>query len=266
MPAPDVSLDALAAAATSAAGLAMDFWGGGQGPLRHWEKEPGQPVSEVDLLVDEDLKRSLGALAPDAGWLSEETADTAHRMGTDRLWVVDPIDGTRDFVRGRPGWCVSVALVDRGEVVLGALVAPARGETWLAARGRGATLNDMPISASRRAVLRGARVPADHLPKVDSDLTTVHRPNSIALRMAMVAADQADLVATVRWGSEWDIAAASLIAQEAGATVTDALGHPLTFNREKPVAFGVLCCAPAIHGAAVERLRKRALGILERDG
>jgi myo-inositol-1(or 4)-monophosphatase len=241
----------------------MDYWGVDNQALRHWEKEPGQPVSNADLLVDEHLKKTLGALAPDAAWLSEETVDDPIRIGSDRLWLVDPIDGTRDFVRGRPGWAVSVALAERGEIVLAALAAPARGEIWLAAKGQGATRNGQRLRASIRGKLPGARVPADQLPKSDRDLVTVFKPNSIALRMAMVAADEADLVATVRWGSEWDIAASSLIAQEAGASVTDAMGQPLIFNREKPVALGMLCCSPTIHSDAVERLRERALGILQ---
>ena len=86
----------------------------------------------------------------------------------------------------------------------------------------------------------------------------VERPNSIALRIAMVADDRADLVATLRWGFEWDIAAATLIAREAGAAVGDAFGHPLTSNKRDPRAFGVLVTAPAIHAAAVERLAERA--------
>lgn len=262
MPGRDVSLEAVADAAMTAAGLALAMARGERGALRHWEKEPGQPVSEADLMVDEQLKRSLGALAPDAAWLSEETADSAERIGVDRVWVVDPIDGTRDFVRGRPGWAVSVALVDQGVVQLAALAAPARDELWLAGRGLGATRNGRAIRASGRAVLAGARVPADKLPRSDSDLTPVSRPNSIALRMAMVAADEADLVATVRWGAEWDVAAAALIAAEAGASVTDALGAPLRFNRPVPVALGMLCCAPNIHAAAVERLSERARRLL----
>ncbi len=241
----------------------MAYWGVDNLDLRHWEKEPGQPVSNADLLVDEHLKQTLGALAPDAAWLSEETVDDPVRVGAERLWLVDPIDGTRDFVRGRPGWAVSVALAEKGEIVLAALAAPARGELWLAAKGQGATRNGVTLRASSRAELPGARVPADQLPRADADLVTVFKPNSIALRMAMVAADEADLVATVRWGAEWDIAASSLIAQEAGAMVTDALGQELRFNRERPVALGMLCCAPAIHAAAVARLRDRALGILQ---
>ncbi len=267
MPGRDVTLDALAEAVDRAAGTAMRYWSDGRGDaVRHWEKEPGQPVSEADLLVDEELKRSLGRLAPDAAWLSEETADTTARTAHDRIWIVDPIDGTRDFVRGRTGWAVSVALVENGRIMLAALAAPARAELWLAARGQGASRNGAPISASTRAALAGARVPADSLPRVDRDLLPVFKPNSIALRMAMVAADEADLVATVRWGAEWDIAAASLIATEAGASVTDALGAPLLFNRPRPMALGMLCCAPAIHAAAVERLGERARAIHSHGG
>ena len=103
-----------------------------------------------------------------------------------------------------------------------------------------------------------ARVPADMLPKVDHDLTMVDKPNSIALRIAMVAANEADLLATLRWGFEWDIAAACLIAREAGAAVSDAFGAPFDFNKRDPRAFGLLVTAPAIHAAAVERLADRA--------
>ena len=101
-------------------------------------------------------------------------------------------------------------------------------------------------------------MPADSLAKEDRDLAMVEKPNSIALRVAMVGDDQADLVATLRWGFEWDIAAAALIAREAGARVTDAFGNPLAYNKRDPRAFGLLACAPAIHGAAVERLAERA--------
>ena len=107
-------------------------------------------------------------------------------------------------------------------------------------------------------------MPTDSLPREDRDLVTVDKPNSIALRIAMVAADEADLVATLRWGYEWDIAAATLIAREAGAEVTDAFGHPLVYNKHDPRAFGLLVCAPQIHGAAVERLADRAAELAPR--
>ncbi|SOB86725.1 myo-inositol-1(or 4)-monophosphatase [Sphingomonas guangdongensis] len=222
-----------------------------------WEKSPGNPVSEVDLAVDAFLRERLSALLPEAGWLSEETADSPDRLGRRHVWVVDPIDGTRDYVRGRRGWAVSVALVEDGRPVLGVLDAPARGERWFAAAGKGAVLNGAPIQVAPREVLSGSRVPSDALPKADRDLVTVAKPNSIALRIAMVAAGDADLVATTRWGNEWDIAAVTLIASEAGASVTDAHGAPLAFNQREPRAWGVLACAPGIHAAAVARLAGR---------
>ena len=227
-----------------------------------WEKVPGHPVCEVDLAVDAFLQQQLGALDPEAGWLSEETLDDSDRIERRRLWVVDPIDGTRDFLRNRPGWCVSIALVEDRVPVLGVLAAPMRDELWTAARGRGSWRNGQPLRVSPRAELAGARVPADTLPKVDRDLVPVAKPNSIALRIAMVAAGEADLLATLRWGFEWDIAAAALIAEEAGATVTGALGQPLAFNTASGEAFGVLVATPGIHAAAVERLRERAMAVV----
>ncbi|MBU3077302.1 3'(2'),5'-bisphosphate nucleotidase CysQ [Sphingomonas quercus] len=241
--------------------LALAGW---RGEFRRWEKSPGQIVCELDLEVDEFLKRELCALLPDAGWLSEETADDPARLEARRVWVVDPIDGTRDFVRGRDGWCVSVALVDRWQVALGVLDAPARGQRWTAAQGEGAALNGRPLAVRPRTALAGARVPADSLPRVDQDLVMVAKPNSIALRLAMVAAGEADLVASLRWGNEWDIAAAALIGEEAGATVTDALGMALSYNTPTGEAFGILATAPGIHAAALARLRARAEAALPR--
>ncbi len=243
------------AIAAEAGALAMRRW---QTDFRRWEKVPGSPVCDVDLEVDALLRDRLTRLLPEAGWLSEETADHPDRLDARRLWVVDPIDGTRDYIRGRPGWAVSVALVEDGAPAIGVLDAPARGEVWTAEAGGGAFRNGARLAVTPRDRLAGARVPADQLPTVDADLAMVAKPNSIALRIAMVAGGEADLVATLRWGNEWDIAAAVLIAEEAGAAATDAFGRPLAFNTPSAQAFGVLVSAPGIHAAAVERLRERA--------
>ena len=249
-------LDHVGRIAAEAGAMARWRW---QGEYKRWEKVPGHPVCEVDLEADALLRARLSALDPEAGWLSEETVDSAERLLQSRAWVVDPIDGTRDFIRGRSGWAVSVALVEGGKVRLGVLDAPARGQQWRAEAGKGAWLNGKRLRVSDREELPGARVPADTLPKTDADLLAIERPNSIALRIAMVAAGEADLVATLRWGREWDIAAAALIAQEAGAIVTDALGRPIRFNSTKGEAFGVLASVPGIHQAAVQRLWDRAM-------
>jgi myo-inositol-1(or 4)-monophosphatase len=252
----DTLLDSVGEIAAEVGAMALARW---QGDYQRWEKSPGNPVCEVDLEADALLRKRLAALDPEAGWLSEETADSAERLLQSKAWVVDPIDGTRDFIRGRSGWAVSVALVEGGRVQLGVLDAPARGQQWRAARGQGAWLNGERLRVADRDDLPGARVPADTLPKTDADLVGVPRPNSIALRMAMVAAGEVDLCATLRWGREWDIAAATLIAQEAGAIVTDALGRPLRFNSTSAEAFGVLASVPGIHQAAVQRLFARAM-------
>jgi myo-inositol-1(or 4)-monophosphatase len=230
--------------------------------FRRWEKVPGHPVCDIDLEVDNYLREQLTALDPEAGWLSEETLDASDRYERRRAWVVDPIDGTRDYLRGRPGWCVSVALVEDRTPLIGVLDAPARGEHWSAERGKGAWRNGAPLRVSGRSEFPGARVPADQLPKVDADLVAVPKPNSIALRIALVAAGEADLAATLKWGFEWDIAAAALIASEAGATVSGVLGQPFAFNTASGEAFGVLVATPGIHAAAVERLRERALAVV----
>ena len=241
--------------------IAFGMWPGGGHALEEWEKAPGNPVCAADIEVDAFLKRELGALLPAAGWLSEETADDPSRLDKGLIWLVDPVDGTRDFIRGRKGWAVSVALISERRPLMGFLAAPARDEYWSGVSGQGAWRNGEPLRASQRTEFAGSRVPADSLPKEDRDLVMVDKPNSIALRAAMVASGEADLLATLRWGWEWDIGAAALIAREAGAAVTDAFGHPLNYNKRDPRAFGLLISAPAIHDAAVTRLADRAKAI-----
>jgi myo-inositol-1(or 4)-monophosphatase len=257
----DFLSETVAAIAADAGRVAMARW---QTDFKRWEKAPGNPVCEIDLEIDNLLRERLSALLPDAGWLSEESVDNRDRLEADRVWVVDPIDGTRDYLRGRPGWAVSIALVENGQPVIGVLDAPARGEVWRAEAGKGAWRNGERLHAGNRNLLAGARVPADQLPKVDQDLLPVFKPNSIALRIAMVAADEADLLATLRWGYEWDIAAAVLIAREAGAAATNALGSELAFNTPTGEAFGVLVTVPGIHAAAVDRLNERAMAGVKR--
>ena len=220
-----------------------------------WNKDDKSPVSAADLAVDALLRDQLIRLLPESGWLSEETADSADRLSRDYVWIVDPIDGTRDYIRGRAGWAVSVALVYKGKVTAAWLYAPARHEMLVAVKGEGATCNHAPITASQRAELAGARFPAHDLPKFARDMEASPCPNSIALRMVEVACGRADVLATVRWGAEWDVAAADLIAREAGAIVTDAHGAPLSYNKAEPKAYGVMVTAPALHGDMVARVK-----------
>ncbi|WP_159979953.1 MULTISPECIES: 3'(2'),5'-bisphosphate nucleotidase CysQ [unclassified Novosphingobium] len=259
-----IDRERLEAIVREAGRIALAGWPGDGHSLESWEKTPGSPVCTADLEVDGFLKAELHKLLPAAGWLSEETTDSLERQNHELVWLVDPIDGTRDFIRGRTGWAISVALVNTRRPLLGYLYAPVRqredgGEFWFAEAGKGAWRNGKRLVASHRDSLAGSRVPALKLAAEDADLTLVDQPNSIALRMAMIAADEADLLVTLRWGYEWDIAAAGLIAREAGAVVTDAFGQPLNYNKHDPRAFGVMVASTGIHEAAVERLAERAV-------
>ncbi len=233
----------------------MRHWVAGKKETNIWEKSPGQIVSDADLAVDRFLRTELEKLVPSAGWLSEETHIDHSGAGDELTWVVDPIDGTKDYVAGKAGWCVSIALVRNDAPIFGVLDAPAMKETWVAKAGSHTEVNGRAIVASRRAQYEGCRIPAEELPP-ELRLTAVPKPNSIALRMAMVADDRADVVASTRWGHEWDIAAAHVIAAEAGASVTNALGENLVYNGTHGKALGVLCCSANLYDAAVERIGK----------
>ena len=252
---PDIDFDRVIAIAEAGGALAMRHWTLGRKESNTWEKSPGQIVSDADLAVDRFLRGELEKLVPVAGWLSEETHIDHSGAGAELTWVVDPIDGTKDYVAGKTGWCVSVALVQNEAPVFGVLVAPAMNETWVGRVGQSATVNGRTLVATHREQYAGCRIPAESLPP-EMNLTAVPKPNSIALRMAMVADDRADVVASTRWGHEWDIAAAHVIAAEAGASVTNALGETLVYNGTHGKALGVLCCSRNLYDEAVQRIGK----------
>ena len=132
-------------AAREAGAIAMNFFGK---PVETWEKSPGQPVSAADIAVNRRLAERLRGARPDYGWLSEEDADADKRFATPAQWVVDPIDGTRAFLKQIPEFAVCAALVEDGEPVAGVVYNPAAEELYEATRGGGARLNDRPIAAS----------------------------------------------------------------------------------------------------------------------
>lgn len=249
-------------AAREAGALALRYFGRS---VRSWDKGGGNnPVCEADLALDRLLHERLLTGRPGNGWLSEETADNPARLACSDVWVVDPIDGTRDFLRGRTGFAVSIALVRDGQPVLAALCAPARDHFFVAEAGKGATLNGVPIRVSDCDSVAGCRVPADvsmlsarFWPEA-WDAVTVEKPNGLALRIAKVASGDADAFFEGRPMGEWDIAAAALILTEAGGTITDRDGRPLLFNRPDPKPRGVIAATPLIH---VEIQRRVGLGI-----
>jgi len=225
-----------------------------------WDKGAAGPVSEADLAVDRHLHARLLAARPDYGWLSEETPDTPDRLARERVFIVDPIDGTRGYLGGEETWAHSLAVAEAGRVTAGVVFLPAKGRLYAAAAGQGATRDGVAVAPSARREVEGARVLSNrmsfdprHWRVPPHDLTRSFRP-SLAYRLALVAEGRFDAMLTLGDAWEWDIAAGALIAAEAGAEVTDRHGAPLTFNAAGARAPGVLTAAPALHAALLSRL------------
>lgn len=249
-------LDLLRDAAQAAGALALERRRRG---LKITAKPGGSPVTDADLAVDALLRETLTAARPDYGWLSEETADSSERLGRSRIFVVDPIDGTIAFMKNRPWWTVALAVIEDGRPVAAVVHAPALDETFEAAAGAGARLNGQPITASDITSLDDASVLADARllegPQWPEPWPAMRfeRRNSIAYRMALVAAGAFDaaIALTPKW--DWDVAAGALIAEEAGARVSDHHGGAWRFNRPDPRQASLVCAAPALHPLIVRR-------------
>lgn len=249
--------EALLTEAVRAAGaLALGFFRSG---VVGRQKADDTPVSDADLAVDKMLRERLTGERPDYGWLSEESIDHPSRLDAARVWIVDPIDGTRAFLAGTPEWTVAAALVDNGQPVLAAVFNPATAEMFTARRGSGAYLNGAPIAVTAPQEIAGCRMIATKGFFKHKIWTTPWPPtenvwfNSIAYRLALIAAGRADATLSLTGKSEWDIAGAALIVEEAGGKVTDATGAALTYNKPSPRMNGLVAAAPGLHDLLVAR-------------
>ena len=227
---------------------------------RQWEKRPGAVVSEADILVDRLLFEALAAGTDDA-WLSEEAQDDPRRVSAGRVWIVDPIDGTRAFVEGIADFAISVALLEAGRMVLGVIHDPVRQETFTAQDGRPALLDGTPIRVGRRAGMAGARLFASRRELKRHGLTTALEGTetasgmSLARKLALVACGRADALVSFRRSHDWDVAAALLLIERAGGRLTDGAGRPLVLNRPDPRQDGLIAGPPALHALLLSRLR-----------
>jgi myo-inositol-1(or 4)-monophosphatase len=194
-----------------------------------WMKGGTSPVSEADYAVDSFLRDALMAARPDYGWLSEETTDSEDRLGARRLFVVDPIDGTRAFLGGDDRWCVSIAVVEAGRPVAGALECPAREETFSAAPGQGAFKNGELLSVvpvGPRPRIGGPKTMTRQLPpRILRNAVEVAYVPSLAYRLAMIADGALDASFVKPNSHDWDLAAADLVLAEAGGMILDARGR-----------------------------------------
>ena len=258
----EADLDLAREASLAAGELALSHFGAGR---RSWYKGPGQVVTEADLEVDALLHDMLRAARPDYGWLSEERVDDRSRTRCPRAWVVDPIDGTRAFAEGVPQFAVSVALVERGEPLLGVVLNPATDELFEASRGGGAWLNGLRLRASGRTDLTGAGLLSSrtemkrrYWPSMipEATFTTI---GSLAYKLALIAAGRFDGLVSLRASHDWDIAAAQLLVSEAGGRLTDAAGRAIVLNQETPRHAGLAAAGTeSLHDALLARLETAA--------
>lgn len=228
---------------------------------KRWDKAGGAgPVTEADLAVNQYLHAVLRTGRPEYGWLSEETEDDTARLERERVFIIDPIDGTRSFVEGARTWAISVAVAQAGEITAGVVYLPMRDKLFSAAKGAGATLNGLPLNVSTSTELLGARVLAAK-PNMDPknwigevpELDRHYRP-SLAYRMSLIAAGAFDAMLTLRPTWEWDIAAGSLIVTESGGRVADRSGKPLRFNNAHPTLNGIVAGAPDLQTQLIGKL------------
>jgi len=215
-------------------------------------KEGDDPVTATDRGIDALLHEALPVAGE--GWLSEETVDDASRLACSRVWVVDPLDGTREFVAGIPEWCVSIGLVEAGEAVAGGVLNPATGQRFLGAVGCGGiTLNGQPARPSERTSLVGALVLASRSEvkrgqweRFAAAPFTVKPTGSVAFKLACVAAGLADATWTLVPKHEWDVAAGVALALAAGCSVSMLDGRSPRFNKPAPTFSDLVACAPGL--------------------
>ncbi|HEY8697208.1 MAG TPA: 3'(2'),5'-bisphosphate nucleotidase CysQ [Rhizomicrobium sp.] len=262
MPAPEADLDLIEEAVRDAGAIARKFY---RGSYRKWSKDKGQPVTECDLAVDEFLSARLRGARPDYGWLSEETEDDPQSRLAQRVFVVDPIDGTVAFLKGRPHFTISVAVVEQQRPTVGAVYNPITGECFTAIAGQGARLNGQPIHVSARDSIEGCKMlgpkatfehPAWAIaPRIPWPPMEIENRNSVAYRLALVACGAFDAAIALSAKHDWDLAAADLIVQEAGGRATAHTGETLRYNGREPLQPSIVAAGPTLHAKLLERVR-----------
>ena len=217
------------------------------------------PVTEADRAVDAVLRKEL--LQDGEGWLSEESVDDFSRLDKSRVWVVDPLDGTREFVAGIPEFCVSVAMVEDGRPVAGGICNPATNETFLGALDSGVTYNGKPARPSQRTTLNGALVLASRSEvkrgewkQFEGAQFKIRPMGSVAYKLALVSAGLADLTFTLVPKHEWDVAGGAALVASAGGFLSTLDGGPLRCNNRDPLLKGLIACGPGLAEELLARL------------
>jgi myo-inositol-1(or 4)-monophosphatase len=221
-----------------------------------WMKPGDSPVSRADMEVNNYLQEQLLGARSDYGWLSEETEDSANRLDQTRVFIVDPIDGTRGFINGADEWCISVAIVENGKPVAAVLECPALNERYCAKKGDKTRLNGEIVQASISNEIKyatGSR-------KINEMITssTAGRVEvtpfipSLAYRIALVAGGKIDLALARPGAHDWDLAAADLILSSAGGVLVGLNGENLRYNRKKLRHESLIACPASLQISALE--------------
>lgn len=229
---------------------------------KSWTKDKASPVTEVDIAVDELLRERLGAHDPNYGWLSEETADDAARLGAERIWIVDPIDGTRGFMAGFPDWSIVAALVERGRPIAAVLFAPVSEQLFVAEAGKGTLLNGTPVRAADgddldRVRVAGPKRRLDALAALIPGLEFMPKVHSLALRLTRIAEGTLEIAFAGPNSRDWDLAAADLLVHEAGGRLTTLAGQLLIYNRAETAHPALIAAGRARHQRLLGLIRDR---------
>jgi myo-inositol-1(or 4)-monophosphatase len=253
---------AIAVEAARAAGKIVRAWYEGDFTVR--QKATDSPVTEADLEANHCIREIISENFPDDGWLSEETRDSAERLSKARVWVVDPLDGTKEFINHIPEFCVCIALVDDGVSVLGVSYNPAREEMFTAAQGVGATLNGAPVHVSAVSDLAAARFLASRSENARGEwdefksTLQIQLTGSVAYKLGLVAAGKGDATFSLTPKNEWDICAGTALITEAGGRITNRYGQPLRFNQRPDTLLpGIIASTASLYAPIVELLRQR---------
>ena len=224
-----------------------------------WNKPDGSQVTVADLAINALIARALRPARPAYGWLSEETPDDELRLSHARIWIIDPIDGTRAFIEHRNEWCVAAALIEHGRPIAAAVFRPMADEFYSAIAGEGASLNGAAIRAADSGALQGARLAGNR--KALGTLASAGISGDpsgalpLQLRLAYVAAGRLDGAVSIGNRNDWDLAAGELLVLEAGGQVSDTQGGPYIYNRPQPWQQGLVAAGAQRHAAIIQHLR-----------
>jgi len=261
--APDTAADLtlLESSVREAGDIARKFFGG---TYKRWSKDQGSPVTEADLAVDRFLNERLRAARPNYGWLSEETDDDPARLEAESVFIVDPIDGTVAFLKGRPHFTICAAVVRDGRPIAGIVYNPILEECFTAREGAGAFRNGSAIHVGQRAEIEGCRMLGDKQMLAHAAWNTPpNRPwppmvietrSSIAYRAALVADASFDAMLALSAKRDWDLAAADIILTEAGGMMTAHDGAIFRYNRSGAIQLSVVAANPNLHAKLLERV------------